>query len=200
MQSSASARLLPHRPLSYWLEHSPPGWISNRTAERADPLALASEIHGRLRGLICWLRKPESERWDTHALQSFSAALFNRYRARRSPNPGRMAAEKSLEELAWPAGSDEIRACLSGLQLTTAAPLAVFKAVRLPATDSHPTADELRFAHAALLARLTILDELAVRLNAAMERYSAALRRAVPASAGRKALDSSHGGCGTVAK
>ena len=119
------------RPLSFWLERYPPGWISRHEAATTDPLARARDVHGLLLSFLAWLRKSTEERWDTFTLQALSAALFNRYPLKRERWPKRNSdLSVGLLQLAWPADSEAIQDSLAELQALLGPPLAVFKAVR----------------------------------------------------------------------
>lgn len=167
------------RPLSHWLAHYPPGWVSRHDAASADPLTLATETHRLVLAFAEWLRAPAAERWDTFALQSLSASLFNRYllKPEGRPRRRRQPAYVGLLQLAWPEGTDDIRQCLAGLKELLAPPLAVFKAVRCAAPKGgFPTPKELELAESALVDAREPMIALADELGRALRRHAAASR------------------------
>ena len=59
--SLESARAL--RPLEFWSERYPPGYLASTTAAETDPLAIATEIERQTVEFIAWLRLPAAARW-----------------------------------------------------------------------------------------------------------------------------------------
>lgn len=173
-----AARSVPgSRPMCYWIERSPPGWISRYSAATAEPLRIAAEVYEfgkRFRG---WLLLPEGERWDTSTLQSFSAALFNRYRvpavAGGTKGP---PVHVGLLELNWSPQSNIVQCCIEELQQLLLGPFAVFKAVRLPLeADDYPSREELQLAERHLLSKRAAIGSLVVRLGVAIRDADPAL-------------------------
>jgi hypothetical protein len=161
------------RSLREWVERSPPGWISATPAAQADPLAIAAEVRDRLQAVVTWLQRPDHERWDAYELQSLSAALFNRYAAEGLARAGGRS-HVGLLQLAWPAGSEAIQYCLAELQQRLIAPLAVYKAARLPLRRERcPTAAEFAAAERELLTQRNELAAAAARLAAALQACGA---------------------------
>lgn len=158
------------RPLSYWLAKHRPGWVSRYSAEAANPLARAADIHALCKAFLQWRRRPQPERWDTYLRQSLSAALFNRYRSDIRTGSGKRAgSDLELLELDWPTGSDEVQRQLARLQELLAAPFAVFKAVRSAVgAEEFPSAGELKLAEAAIGAQLEELERCTALLGEAL--------------------------------
>jgi hypothetical protein len=158
------------RPMTFWLDRYPPGWVSRHEAASADPLALAGKIQILLTTFLNWLRKPSEERWDTFALQALSAGLFNCYLLERNRWPKRKAdVYVSLLELEWPPGSEPVQRCLADLRELLGPPLSVFKAVRCAVAASDvPTREEFQRATQALEHAQLRLVELAGRLERAI--------------------------------
>jgi hypothetical protein len=172
------------RPMTYWLTVSPPGWLSQHSAESADPLAIAQQIQELGQAVVNWFSLPEQDRWDTFQLQSLSAALFNRYAKRNAnPNANRYAVLSTspgvptrsralgLLHLDWPPGCDAVRCCIAEMQQMLVAPLAVYKAVRIPLEAEHyPTPAELSHAESFILAQRDDLSEVVTRLARALRQ------------------------------
>jgi len=161
------------RPMTYWVERTPPGWVSRHSAIAADPIALAIEIRDLAQSVIAWLRLPQVERWDTYQVQSLSAALFNRYVAADS-EPANQARKSyvGLLRLPWPRGSEAIQVCLAEMQQLLVAPLAVLKAVRVPLSlEDFPSPEELAEADGNLLAQRAELGAVVSRLAAALRDF-----------------------------
>lgn len=163
--SLESARTL--RPLEFWSERYPPGYLASTTAAETDPLAIATEIERQTVEFIAWLRLPVAARWDAYRLQAFGAALFNRYRT-DEPDACPLASAIGLLDLEWPEGSEEVHATLASLQNLVRVPLAVYKMLRIAADSAdYPTPQELDMAMSALESSLDTLQALADRLRAA---------------------------------
>lgn len=156
------------RPLDYWLKRHPPGFLSKYTAAQADPLALAAEVHTLGLDFLAWVRLSRAQRWNTYALQVLSGHLFSTFRKRE---PHERTSEVTLLELAWPPGSEAVRATLSQLQDLLAAPFAVFRAVRAPLEPHHyPSDAELDQAIAALTSSADEFSRLLQALHAAINK------------------------------
>ena len=159
------------RPLEYWLQHHPPGWLSAISAADVDPVCIAAEIQLQAIAFVRWLRLPARERCDAYCLQILSATLFSRY---RDTSDRVQPRDVGLLDLPWPAESLEIRRRVSDLQRLLARPLAVFKATRAAvAADDYPTGAERSLATAALEACLDDLERSAAGLAAALNRFAA---------------------------
>ena len=159
------------RPLAFWNERYPPGYLAQATAAEADPMAIATEIERQAVDFIAWLRLPAEARWDAYRLQAFGAALFNRYRT-GEPDQCPLASALGLMDLDWPEGSEEVHATLSSLQDLVRAPLAVHKMLRIAADSAdYPTPQELDIAMVALESSLDALQALTARLKAARADY-----------------------------
>jgi hypothetical protein len=162
------------RPMTDWLAISPPGWISQQSAGSADPLAIAQQIQELGQAVVNWSSFPDQDRWDTFQLQSLSAALFNRYANRYAPtsaSPGVPTRSRALGllQLDWPPGCDAVRCCVAEMQQMLVAPLAVYKAVRIPLEAEHyPTPVELSQAESFILAQRDDLSEVVTRLARAL--------------------------------
>ncbi|WP_254508781.1 DUF542 domain-containing protein [Anatilimnocola floriformis] len=170
------------RPMSYWIEVSPPGWIARESVAEVDPLQVAAEVykHGQCVGE--WLL-PGHERCETFELQCLSAALFNRYRVETN-KPNRLGSRSTmgLHQLAWTPQSEAIQCCLAGLQQLLLAPFAVFKAIRLPLSAEHyPSPDELQQAEIFLLEHRGLFGALIAQLGHAIEEYRCSLNPTGPA-------------------
>jgi hypothetical protein len=159
------------RPLKFWSERYPPGYLAQPSAAEADPLEIAAEI-ARLAGeFIVWLRLPAAERWDAYRMQAFGAALFNRYRTVTS-GTGVLESAIGLLDLDWPAGSEDVREAIDRMQELVRAPLAVYKMLRIAADSAdYPTQQELNIAMSDLEAKRDALEESTNRLLAALADY-----------------------------
>jgi len=172
------------RPMTYWVDRTPPGWVSRHSALAADPIALAIEIRDLAQSVIEWLRLPKGERWDTFQVQSMSAALFNRYAAADSaPANQWRKSYVSLLRLPWRRGSEAIQVCLAEMQQLLVAPFAVFKAVRVPLSlEDFPSAEELAEADGSLLAQRAELCAVVARLAASLRDHARNMPRCCDSS------------------
>lgn len=163
------------RPMSLWIDHSPPGWTSRYSALEADPLSLATEIHELGQSVLEWLKLPAKDRWDNFKLQALSAALFNRYLAEDGQGKNKDSKELvELPRLRWPPRTEAIQCCVVELRQMLRAPLAVYKAVRVPlSAELCPTADELQRAEATLLNQRATLAAVIHRLGQALSAFAA---------------------------
>ena len=160
--------------MTYWVDRTPPGWVSRHSALAADPIALAIEIRDLAQSVIAWLQLPKGERWDTYQLQSLSAALFNRYAAADSEpaNQGRKSYV-GLLRIPWPRGSEAIQVCLAEMQQLLVTPFAVLKAVRVPLSlEDFPSPEELAEADGNLLAQRAELGVVVARLAASLRDFA----------------------------
>ncbi|HTN76689.1 MAG TPA: hypothetical protein VL096_15630 [Pirellulaceae bacterium] len=167
--------------MAYWLARHPPGYLSRHSAQNAQPIELAEEIQALGAAFADWVCRPGDERWDTFALQAFSAHLFSTF---RSYDPQMPRVDRMLLELTWPPGSERICHCLRELQQLLAPPLAVFRAVRAPlAPQLYPTPAEFRLAESFLATAHSELLRLLADLADALRTYSAPQAIALPACA-----------------
>lgn len=162
--TASGTRILP---LDYWLRRFPPGWISRYAAAAAEPLEIARDIQAKLALFEAWLAGPEELRCDTYALQSLSAALFNRYLDGSGGFQQLVAtADEDVRQLSWPPGSEVVQACLHDLRRWLAGPFAVYKALRTATNAGDtPNQEELRLAEATLVARRDELRMVMIRLG-----------------------------------
>lgn len=193
MSASLESARVP-RPLDFWIDRYPPGYLAQTTASEADPLAIATEIERQATEFSEWLRLPAEQRWDAYRLQAFSAVLFNRYRTGQ-PSEHSSSAARELLDLVWPDGSEEVREALASLRSLLRAPLAVYKMLRIAAdAGDYPTPQELDMAMAALESSLDKIQALAARLKAALADYEHHQRCALSAQAAQRHRGAQHGG------